>query len=82
MSKKMLYENLSIAVENEGDVYRAYAFNTVTGQNVATCKCTRLEGAVACIFGELRDDASDMVKRYGEFITPAKLINCLEEEMR
>ena len=50
----ILFENLTIAVEKEGDVYRAYAFNSVTEENIASCKCEREGGAVAGLFHDLR----------------------------
>ena len=53
----ILFENLAIAVEKEGDTFRAYAFNPATEENIASCKCEREGGAVAGIFHELRNKA-------------------------
>lgn len=53
----ILFENLSIAVDKEGDVSRAYAFNAVTEENIASCKCEREGGAIAGLFNDLRNDA-------------------------
>lgn len=81
-----LYENLTIAIDKEiingEDVYRAYAFNAVSEQNVATCKCTRPNGAISVLFDELRKNANEKyrVESYGEFITPAKLEEIKEGE--
>ena len=50
----ILFENLTIAVEKEGDVFRAYAFNAVTEENIASCKCEREGGAVAGLFHNLK----------------------------
>lgn len=57
----ILFENLTIAVEKEGDIYRAYAFNSVKEENIASCKCEREGGAVAGLFHDLRIDATNKV---------------------
>jgi len=59
---KVLYENLTIAIDQEGDIFRAYAFNAETEQNVATCKCSRKDGAVSGLFETLRKDANNKAK--------------------
>jgi hypothetical protein len=53
----ILFENLAIAVEKEGDIFRAYAFNAVTEENIASCKCEREGGAIAGLFNDLRNVA-------------------------
>lgn len=53
----ILFENLTIAVEKEGDIFRAYAFNAVTEENIASCKCEREGGAVDGLFHDLKVDA-------------------------
>ena len=58
----ILFENLTIAVEKEGDVYRAYAFNSVTEENIASCKCDREGGAIAGLFDDLRTYATNKVE--------------------
>ena len=52
-----LFESLAIAVEKEGDLFRAYAFNAVTEENIASCKCEREGGAIAGLFKDLRNIA-------------------------
>ena len=63
----ILYENLTIAIDQEDDIFRAYAFNAVTEQNVATCKRSRKDGAVSGLFETLRKDANEKAKTiFGE----------------
>ena len=83
---KILYENLTIAIDKEtesgNEIYRAYAFNSITEENVASCKCTRPEGAISGLFDMLRKDANEKYRAeiYGEFVTPAKLEEIKEGE--
>lgn len=60
----ILFENLTIAVDKEGDVYRAYAFNSVMEENIASCKCEREGGAVAGLFHDLKIDAINKVESH------------------
>ena len=60
----LLFENLTIAVDKDGDIFRAYAFNAVTEENIASCKCEREGGAVAGLFHDLRTYAINKVKNH------------------
>ena len=60
----ILFQNLTIAVEKEGDIYRAYAFNSVTEENIASCKCEREGGAIAGLFHDLRIDVINKVENH------------------
>lgn len=53
----ILFENLTIAVEKEGDIFRAYAFNAVTLDNVGYFKADNTEDAVAGLFELLKATA-------------------------
>lgn len=58
----ILLENITIAVEPENGIYRAYAYNS-DGESIASCKSTRDYGAVAGLFETLRNKANDEVAR-------------------
>ena len=58
----ILFENLTIAVEKEGDLFRAYAFNVVTEESIASCRCERQGGAIAGLFKDLRNIAINKVE--------------------
>ena len=60
----LLFENLTIAVDKDGDIFRAYAFNSATEENIASCKCEREGGAIAGLFHDLRIDATNKVKNH------------------
>lgn len=60
----LLFENLTIAVDKDGDIFRAYAFNAVTEENIASCKCEREGGAVAGLFHDLRTYAINKVENH------------------
>ena len=60
----LLFENLTIAVDKDGDIFRAYAFNAVTEENIASCKCEREGGAIAGLFHDLRTYAINKVKNH------------------
>ena len=53
----ILFENLAIAVEKEGDTFRAYAFNAVTEQNIKSVKYIDRENAITALFHELGNEA-------------------------
>ncbi len=53
----ILFENLTIAVEKEGDIFRAYAFNAVTEQNIKSVKYIDRENAITALFHELGNEA-------------------------
>ena len=53
----ILFENLAIAVEKEGDIFRAYAFNAVTEQNIKSVKYIDRENAITALFHELGNEA-------------------------
>ena len=53
----ILYENITIAVDKEGEVWMAYAYDAKTEQNISSCKCTREGGAIAGLFNDLRNEA-------------------------
>lgn len=53
----ILIKNLTIEVEKEGNVYRAYAHSE--GENVSICKSTRINGAVSGLFANLKDVANE-----------------------
>jgi hypothetical protein len=78
----ILYENLTIAIDKEGDIYRAYAFNSITEENVASCKCTRPEGAISGLFEDFRNEANRKAEceNYVEFVKtePEKLMEGIE----
>ena len=60
----ILLENLTIAVDKVGDIYRAYAFNSVMEENIASCKCEREGGAISGLFDDLRTYATNKVKHH------------------
>ena len=53
----ILFEKLTIAIEKEGDIFRAYAFNAVTLDNVEYYKADNKEDAVAGLFDILKATA-------------------------
>lgn len=53
----ILFENIGIGVEEEFGYFRAYAYNTVTLDNVAYYKADNPEDAVAGLFEILRNTA-------------------------
>ena len=60
----ILFQNLSMAVEKDGDIFRAYAFNSVTEENIASCKCEREGGAISGLFHDLRIHAINKVENH------------------
>lgn len=50
----IIIEDVSIGVAKEGEIYRAYAYNSKTEENIAICKCDRRYGAISGLFEELR----------------------------
>ena len=60
----ILFENLTIAVNKEDDIYRAYAFNSATEENISYCKCSREGGAVSGLFHNLKIDAINKVENH------------------
>lgn len=59
----LLYENMAIGVEQEqSGLFRAYAFNPVTEQNVATAKSSDKYSAIRLLFSTLREDAIEAMR--------------------
>ena len=59
----ILYESLAIGVEQEaGGIYRAYAFNPQTEQNISTAKHPDRNVALVLLFSALRDDAIEATR--------------------
>lgn len=59
----LLYENMAIGVEQEqSGLFRAYAFNSVTEQNVATAKHPDKDSAIRLLFSTLREDAIEAMR--------------------
>lgn len=58
-----LFENITIEVDKEGDIYRAFAYDSATGENIETVKCDRIGGAIGGIFTELRSIANEKSKK-------------------
>ena len=53
----ILFENIGIGVEEEFGYFRAYAYNTVTLDNVEYYKADKQEDAVEGLFAILRNTA-------------------------
>ena len=56
-----LFENITIKVEQEGDLYRAYAYSA-TENNIASHKASIQYMAVARLFQDLREIACDKAR--------------------
>lgn len=60
--QKHLIRNVSVAVELEGYLFRAFAFVEETGEHIAQCKCIRKAGAISGLMDELKKLALEKAK--------------------